>query len=146
MFYYSHGKIHYDDDDGFRLTVEVNQDLSNYYRCLVPKVQRVERPRYSAHITVVRPVYESPSKIRYWGNYEGEIVEFMYDHYIQEGKGYMWINCWCKRLEVIREELGLPNFSHYPLLPEGYLKTFHCTIGRYEEVFDFSSNNEAPEK
>lgn len=139
----SKGKVHYDDEAGFRLTLEVSQELSNYYRSLIPKHYRVNQPRYPAHITVVRPEYESPPKIRHWGDYEGEQVEFMYDPYVQEGKGYFWLNCWCKRLEDIREELGLTNVSQYPLLPKGYYKTFHTTIGRGVEVFDFSK---PPEK
>jgi hypothetical protein len=85
---------------------------------------------------VVRPEKEIPPLIRYWGDYEGEEVEFIYDPYPLEGNGYYWLNCWSKRLEVIREELGLPNVSKYSLMPAGFNKTFHTTIGKYEEIFD----------
>lgn len=131
----STGKIHYDDNEGFRLTVEVSQELSDYYRSLIPKHFRVNKPRWPAHITVVRPEKETPPKLRYWGNYEGEQTSFLYEPYILEGNGYCWLNVWCKRLETLRDELGLPIVSKYTLPPAGHTKCFHCTIGRYEEVF-----------
>ena len=129
----SKGIIRYNDDEGFRLTLEVNQEFSNYYRALIPKYYKVKKPRWPAHVTVVRPELENPPRIRYWGDYEGKSIEFLYDPYIQCDKGFYWLNIWCKQLEVIRAELGLENVSKYPLLPAGYFKTFHCTIGNYEE-------------
>jgi len=130
----SKGTIRYDDNAGFRLTVEVNQDLSNYYRALIPRCYRVNRPRWAAHITVVRPEKEIPPLIRYWGDYEGEEIEFMYDPYIHQDKGYYWLNTWCNRLEYIRTELGLPYHSPFTLPPSGFTRNFHCTIGNYEEI------------
>jgi len=129
------GKIHYDDKEGFRVTLEVGQDLSNYYYSLIPKYFRHWKPGWPAHITVVRPEKEIPPKIRYWGDYEGEEVDFVYDYHILEGNGYYWLNAWSKRLEVVREELGLLNFSSYSLKPTGYNKTFHITIGKYPQVY-----------
>lgn len=131
----SKGYIHYDDSEGFRLTVEVNQDLADYYRALIPKYYNARRSRYPAHITVVRPEKENPPKIRYWGDHEGERVEFLYDPFVYSDKGYYWLNCWCKRLEEIREELGLPITSRYTLPPSGFTKCFHCTVGNYKEYF-----------
>ena len=130
------GKIHYDDNDGFRVTVEVHHDFIDYYRSLIPSYHRTIKPRWSSHITVVRPEKDIPPRIRYWGDYEDEEVEFMYDPYILEGNGYFWVNVWSKRLETIREELGLPNFTAYALTPVGYNKTFHITVAKYQEIFD----------
>lgn len=130
------GKVHYDDKEGFRVTLEVSQQLSNYYYSLIPKYFRSWKPGWPAHITVVRPEKEIPPRIRYWGDYEGEEVDFLYDYHILEGNGYYWLNAWSKRLEVIREELGLINVSSYSLRPTGYNKTFHITIGKYHEVFE----------
>lgn len=137
------GTIHYDDTDGHRVILQVNQDLADYYRTLIPKYERVFKPRWLAHITVVRPEIDIPPKISYWGDYEGEPVEFLYDPYPLNGNGYFWLNAWSKRLEVIRSELGLVNSSKYALRPTGYDKTFHTTIGKYYEVFPVG---EAPEK
>lgn len=139
----SYGKLHYDNDEGFRIKLIVNQDLVNYYQSSIPHYLRVLKPRWSAHITVVRPEFDIPPRIRYWGDYEGEEVEFIYDSYLLNGNGYFWINAWSKRLEIIRDELGLQNTSKYTLRPEGYNKTFHITVGKYDEVL---KSGEAPEK
>jgi hypothetical protein len=139
----SYGNLHYDDTDGFRLVLKLNQDLSDYYRMLVPPYYRVYRQGWAAHLTVVRPGTDNPGKIRYWGDYEGEKVEFLYSPYLENGKGFYWFNAWSKRLEQVREELGLVNVSKFALKPEGYNKTFHCTVGKYDERFDLG---EAPEK
>jgi hypothetical protein len=130
----SKGRIQYNDEEGFRLTVEVNQDLSDYYRSLIPKSYKVSRPRYSAHVTVVRPELEVPRLLRHWDKYQGERIEFLYDPYVYCDKGYYWLNIWCKKLEYIREELGLPVISKYTLPPSGFVKSFHCTIGNYKEI------------
>jgi hypothetical protein len=137
------GQIHYDDNDGHRITLVINGDFLNYYFVLIPSYLRPFKPRWPAHITVVRPEIDVPPKIRYWGDYEGEEVEFIYDTYILEGNGYYWINAWSKRLEEIRTELGLHNTSQYSLRPSGYDKTFHVTIGKYNEIF---ASGNSPEK
>lgn len=137
------GTLHYDDRDGHRVILQLSQDLADYYRALIPKYERVFKPRWAAHVTVVRPEIDIPPKISYWGNYEGEKIEFLYDPYPLNGNGYFWLNAWSKRLETIRSELGLVNVSKYTLRPTGYDKTFHITIGKYEEVFPVG---EAPEK
>ena len=129
----STGTIQYDDSDRVRMTVKVNQDFSNYYRALIPKYLNVVRPRWPAHITAIRPELDIPPKIRYWGDYDGEEVEFLYDPYIFWDKGFCWVDAWSKRLEDIRTELGLPNTSTRPVVRAGFSKIFHCTIGNYEE-------------
>ena len=131
------GKLHYDDKDGFRVTLEINQQLSNYYYSLIPKYLRGWKPGWPAHITVIRPDYGVPPKLRYWGDYEGEEIEFIYDPFIHNGNGYFWLNCWAKRFEYIQDELGLPKtISKYTLRPSGFDKTFHMTIGKYKEIFE----------
>lgn len=137
------GKLHYDDTEGFRVFLNVDQDISEYYRALIPKYYRPLKPRYDAHITVVRPGFDEVNKHRHWGDYEGEEIEFIYDSYPLHGMGYFWLNAWSKRLEEIRLELGLINTSKYALRPSGYDKTFHITIAKYVEIFDVNS---APEK
>lgn len=139
----SYGIIHYDDADGLRTTLQVSQGLADYYRSFIPKCERVTKPRWAAHATVVRPDYEVPPIMSHWGKHEGERVEFLYDPCQLNGYGYYWVNIWSKRLEEIRTELGLTNVSKYPLIPSGYDKTFHITIGNYIEML---RNGEPPEK
>jgi hypothetical protein len=139
----SRGKLHYDESDGFRLVLYVEQDISDYYRALIPRWYRAYRQGWAAHLTVIRPGTDDPGKIRYWGDYEGEVVEFIYSPYLENGNGYYWFNAWSKRLETIRSELGLYNVSKFPLIPKGYDKTFHCTVAKYEQKYP---SGEAPEK
>jgi hypothetical protein len=136
------GKIKYDDSDGFRITLEIVQDLIDYYRSLIPLYYRPIKSGWLAHITILNPQNETLLKTRHWEDHVGEEIEFLYDSYVLEGNGYFWINAWSKRLEVIRDELGLPNVTKCIPRPEGYNKTFHITIGKYQELFDFKSGPE----
>jgi len=123
------GRLHYSQEDGqYRLVVEVDQGLSDYYRALIPKWIAVNKPRWPAHITVVRPYKETPVNLEHWGKYEGELVTFEYENYLHTGKVYFWLNVFCKRLEEIRAELGLPVSSEFTRPPTGFLKCFHMTV------------------
>lgn len=133
MLYQSTGIIKYEIVDiGFKLFVEVDQQLADYYRKLIPKYQYVTRQRYGAHISVIR--YEEPPNIEYWGKYEGQEIDFFYDSDIKFGKVYYWLNAFSKKLEEVRLELGLPVSSPYTLPPDGFDKCFHITIGNTKEL------------
>jgi hypothetical protein len=138
----SKGKLHYEDEE-YRLVLKLDQDIADYYLRLIPATRRAYRQGWRAHITVVRPGIDEVGKIRYWGDYQNEEVEFIYSPNLEMGRGFYWFNAWSKRLEEIRSELGLYNVSKYPLIPDGYKKTFHCTVGRYDEKF---ASGDAPEK
>ena len=126
IMFESVGKLRYSGE--YRLVVEVDPELARYYRALIPSWLPANRPRWPAHITIVRPEKEVPIHLEYWGKYEGDSVPFLYDPEIKSGKIYYWLNIWCKRLEDIRTELGLPVRSEFTLPPEGFVKCFHCTI------------------
>jgi hypothetical protein len=119
-------------DNPYKLIVEIDQNISDYYRSLIPKWIKSNRQMYSAHISVVRN--EMPINLQYWGKYEGEEIEFIYTPGVQFGKVYCWLNVWCKRLEEIRLELGLPVSSQFTLPPEGFVKCFHTTLGNFKQV------------
>jgi hypothetical protein len=136
----SNGKLSYSSDR--RLVLKLNQDLSDYYRTLVPAYHRVYKQGWAAHLTVVRPEFDIVGETDIWGKHEGENIKFIYHPYIECGRGFYWFNAWSKRLEEVRAELGLMNVTKYPNTPEGYKKTFHCTIGRYDDL----NFGEAPEK
>lgn len=125
----SKGVLRYSTSTGYRLAVDVDQQLTNYYRSLIPKWKSVTRPRWPAHITLVRPEKEIPIHLEHWEKYADEPIKFLYESHIYEGTMYYWLNIWCKRLEDIRRELGLPVISQYTLPPEGFIKCFHCTLG-----------------
>jgi hypothetical protein len=132
--YNSTGIVRYERANGYKLTVEVGRELARYYYSLIPKYNRTNRPRYGAHITIVRVGVEVPPILSAWGRYEGEKVEFLYDPYVHYGRSYYWLNVFCRRLEVIRSELGLPITSRYTVPPEGFTKCFHMTIANEKNL------------
>jgi len=118
------------ESGGYRLAVEADQQIVEYYRSLIPKHIFVNRQRYSAHISVVRK--ETPLNLDFWAKYHGEPVEYFYSPIVHFGKVYCWLNIFSQRLEEIRLELGLPVSSEYTLPPEGFVKCFHMTIGNFK--------------
>jgi hypothetical protein len=116
---------------GFRLVMECDQAIADYYRALIPKYKKPAPQRYGAHVSVVRK--EIPD-LAAWGRYEGEPIEYIYTGTVYFGRVYCWLNVFCTRLEEVRRELGLPVASEYTLPPEGFTKCFHMTIGNFKEL------------
>jgi len=129
MLFKSKGTLRYKrgDNGGYNLRVVVDQDISDYYRALIPKWIHTNRQMYPAHISVVRN--EIPLNLEYWGKYEGEELEFEYENVVYNGTVYYWLNAFSNRLDEIRLELGLPVSSEYTRPPDGYTKCYHITIG-----------------
>jgi hypothetical protein len=88
------------------LCVDCDQNLADYYRALMPKAWDARRGRYDAHITVSRD--EEPVNKEAWKKYDGQQIEFFYLPGVKFGKIYYWLDIYCKQLEEIRLELGLP--------------------------------------
>ena len=132
MFHESVGTIRYGED--YKLVVEVDQELARFYRSLIPKWIGVTRPRWPAHITVVRSEKESPVDLSVWGKYEGYQIKFLYNSDVQFGKIYYWLDVLCKDLEEIRKELGMSVTSQYTRPPDGFSKYFHCTIANLKDI------------
>jgi len=124
----SSGPLRYscDKEYGYKLIVEVDQDLSDYYRSLIPKWFDVDPQKYPAHISVIR--HEVPVNLEYWGAYEGEDVKFCYSPEVRRGKVYWWLNAFSCRLREIRRELGLPDHSEFSRPPDGR-HCYHITVG-----------------
>jgi len=129
MMFESTGVLQYTTYPEYRLVALVDQGITDFYRSLIPKWELVNRPRWPAHITIVRPGYEEPINLEPWGKHEGESLQFFYDSHIHKGEAYYWLNIWSVRLEEIRRELGLPVENKFTIPPKGFSKTFHCTIG-----------------
>lgn len=114
---------------GYKLIVEVDQGISEYYRSLIPKCRKPNSQMYAAHISVVRK--EIPD-FNCWGAYEGKEILFDYVGHIFFDKIYCWLNVFSKELENIRLELNLPVSSQYTRPPEGSIECFHCTLGNFK--------------
>lgn len=126
--YHSHGIIRYDAKEHW-VRVEVDQGLVDYYWALIPKYFNVVRPRWKAHVSVVRPE-DGVTDLSKWGRMEGQIARFVYDPTILYEKGFWWFNLWSVEMENIRRELGLSCKSRITIPPPGYVKCFHCTVGK----------------
>ena len=94
----------------------------------MPAWLNAQRPRWPAHVTVVRPGQEIPKHLEYWEKYEGEKIDLFYSPEIGQGKIYWWLDFYSSRLEEIRKELGLYYVSRNFPCPEGFRKVFHMTI------------------
>jgi len=106
------------------LIVRVPGDVCKYYRKLVfyNRFLRLNPSKCESHITIVAGKYERPDEAyaSLWGKYEGERIEFKYSPEIDTNDEYFWAKVECKRIEDIREEMGLPPKILYP---------WHLTIG-----------------
>lgn len=115
-----------------KLVVEIDSEISGYYRSLIPKWIHSNRQLYPPHISVVRK--EVPKIMAAWNKYDGQEIEFWYENIIHFGSVYLWLNAFSSRLEEIRVELGLPISNIYTLPPEGYTKCFHITLGNFKGI------------
>jgi hypothetical protein len=122
------------ESGGYRLVMEIDKELSRFYRSLMPKWITLNSQRYPPHVTIVRAEKEVPLHLEHWGKYEGEEIDFIYHNEVHCGKVYFWLNVFCVRLEEIREELGLPVISEFTLPPEGFVKCFHATLGNFKNL------------
>lgn len=122
----STGTLKY-SEHGLNLRVEVDPEIVRYYRAFLPKSFKCNHQAYAPHISVVRK--ELPLNMAAWRKYDNEPVVFEYANIVYSGEIYVWLNAYCRRLEDIREELGLPRTSEITRPPSGWDWTFHITIG-----------------
>lgn len=129
MLYKSIGKIEYSFDKrvGYRLVLNCDQGISDFYRKLIPKYYCVNGLRYRAHISIIR--HEKPLNLANWNKHQGKEIEWYYDNQIKSGNLFFWLNAFSKDLEEIRLELGLNIASQFTVPPAGFKKTFHMSIG-----------------
>ena len=74
--------------DGYRLVVDADEEIVNYYRKLVPPWFPLNRTRYPAHITVVREATLPVPEL--WGVGDGDVIEFEYSPIIRTGEEGPW--------------------------------------------------------
>lgn len=121
----SSGLLKYSNNP-LKLIVEVDPEIINFSRALIPKYIRLNKPMFAPHISVVRNAI--PSNMNYWGKYHNELISFKYESYAYNDELYYWLNCYSIELEDIRVELGLRPFGDVTWSPDGRHK-FHTTIG-----------------
>ena len=123
--YLGTGRIEYSDRS--RVVAWVDEELSRYYRSLIPKARYVQPQMYPAHITVVRsyPIEIVPDRTA-WGKYEGRAISFDYTGEVLYEYPYYYLEAWSQELNDIRTELGLPEFR---IIGARMLDCFHMTLG-----------------
>lgn len=129
LLHTSLGTLLYSND---KLIVEIDKQITDYYLSLLPKHISFNRQMYAPHISVVRN--EDPLNKDLWSKYQGKEIEFYYSPAIHFGQVYFWLNVFCKELENIRQELGLPVHSKITIPPEGFLQCFHTTLGNFKNL------------
>ncbi len=117
-------------NDPFKLIIEIDPEISNYYQALIPKYVDYNKQRYAPHISVIRK--EVVPNLYLWRKYEGQEVEFEYENHIYISPNYMWLNIYSEKLEAIRLELELTKTSEITRSPDGRHK-FHTTIGNFKK-------------
>lgn len=119
----SSGKLVYSENP-FKLIVEVDKEISRYYRSFIPKSIRFNKQKYDPHISVVR---NENIDEKNWRKYSGCYAEFSYSNYIYCDETYWWLEVSSKFLEEVRAELGLPLISDITMSPSKTHR-FHITI------------------
>jgi hypothetical protein len=114
---------------GIKVVAEIDQEISNYYKNLIPKYYYAKSQAYPAHITIVRLNKENPTKMENWGKYEGKTILFSYDPIIQKDENYFWLNAYSEDIGNIREDLGLPRFRDDSWMGGIKRNEYHITIG-----------------
>jgi hypothetical protein len=134
-YYRGSGRIVYDPrrpgmkaKDKWWVVVDVDKEITRYYRWWLQKEKHIilQQPAWDAHISVIRGEVACAQKPELWKRYEGEKVDFLYEHgnircmKDKDQPGYFyWVDVECPMLSHIRKEMGLP---------VGW--RFHITIGR----------------
>lgn len=126
----STGILRYSNDP-YKLILEVDQGISDYYRWFVPKSVRLNKQMYPAHISVVRK--ELPKNLEFWAKYQGQEISFQYSNIVHWGNVYYWLNAYSDELVRIRLELGLPDATNLTRPPDGE-PCFHITIGNLKRL------------
>lgn len=131
--YSSTGKFNYSNKGLFRLVVDVDFSIAEYYCSLVPKFLHARKPKYPPHISVIREAARELSLPipDLWMAYNGFDIEFEYSSYIMYDNVYMWLPVRRNRLCEIRTELGLSPMDWYTRPPDGE-DCFHITIGNFK--------------
>ncbi len=97
--------------------------LVEYYRWWFWKEKHIKlmRPKFGAHISIVRGEEEGIKEGNWEVNHDGELITFQYTPDILEVYNYVWLQVYGEDLNKVREKVGL---SREPLKP------FHMTVGR----------------
>lgn len=106
------------------IIAKCDDGLVDYYRWWYWNKNHVKlmRPKFGAHISIVRGEEEGIEKGNWERNMEGPEITFFYSNEIMDVHNYVWMPVWGDDLFRIRREVGLSE----------PIKSFHMTVGRTE--------------
>jgi len=116
----STGKIEYHN---IWIIVRCDDGIIDYYRWWYFKKKHIKlmRPKWGAHISIVRGEEDGLTTPIWEYNINGETVEFSYSNELVEVRNYVWIPILGDELRDIRVKFGLSRETVLPL---------HMTVGR----------------
>lgn len=93
-----------------------------YYRWWIERTlhQSVNIPYHGYHITVINGRYNDCRKHPAWKKSHHKVVNFSYEHNVQDDSTSYWLTVHSRELEEIRMSLDLYPFPYWP---------FHLTVG-----------------
>ena len=125
-------------DQHWWLVLDCDPKISEYYRHLYymqhHQTQKLARPFWGAHITIIRNEEPENQYKHLWKKYAGEKLTFSYrsgvkNNYSPERyRSFYWLDVVCPRFDELRTELGLLPIS--AAWREG--TDYHLTIGSKE--------------
>ena len=126
MMFKSSGKLIYDPyarikQAPYWLILKTDEELVRYYKSMLMQKYDLnfEKTVWGSHISVIRG--SVPKHPNQWKKHQNEVIDFEYTNRIYRVHSFFCIDAYSKRLEEIRQELGLP-----PTPKAG----FHITVGR----------------
>lgn len=117
------------EDGLYRLALEVDSAIVDLARALVPKYIRLNKQKYSPHISVVREMLP----LRPTVSFHNQKIDFTFDFNIYAGNTYYWLCAESEELKSIRVKLGLPAMDWYTRPPDNK-DCFHITIGNLKGI------------
>ena len=104
----------------------LDDDITKYYRSLLPKALYVQPPMRAAHVSIVR-LFETVPNREAWGAYDGQSIVVEYEPGIQTNGLYYWLDAWSDEIGFIRRSLGLSTFRERDGFSD--FGCYHLTIG-----------------
>ncbi len=105
--------------DKWWLVLDCDPEIGRYYRHLYmlhnPALDRMQRPAWQEHITVIRDEEPPDEKKSLWEKYDNLSIEFFYCTDVRTNGEYWWLDVECEFLLTLREELGLLRQPEIPL-------------------------------
>lgn len=125
--YCSTGIVKYSDNPK-KLILEVDQNIANYYKSLIPKYIKTNKPLYPAHISIIRN-----EDFIFDESLNNKEFVFYYDGIIYVDTVYIWIDAFSIDLESVRLNLGLTKHSNLSKPPNNK-DCFHITIANRKGI------------